>query len=171
MKIIKKILLILLTIIISTIFVITVLIVYQKNVLKKVPYILDYTSFINVGMSMIPSINPGDLILLKKTDNYKVNDIITFQDENNVNTHRIIKVISVNEYQTKGDNNSFVDGKIVLKKDIYGVVLITIPKFSNFSNFILNNYIFIIAFIILIFIVRRVLIGGKRNNSVSSKGA
>lgn len=171
MKIIKKILLILLTIIISTIFVFTVLIVYQKNVLKKVPYIFDYTSFINVGMSMIPSINPGDLILLKKTDNYKVNDIITFQDENNVNTHRIIKVISDNEYQTKGDNNSFVDGKIVLKKDIYGVVLMTIPKFANFSNFILNNYIFILAFIILIFIVRRVLIGGKRNNSVSSKGA
>lgn len=171
MKIIKKILLILLTIFISTIFVITVLIVYQKNALKKVPYVLGYTSFINVGTSMLPSINPGDLILLKKTDNYKVNDIITFQDENNVNTHRIIKVISNNEYQTKGDNNSFVDGKIVLKKDIYGVVLITIPKFANFSNFILNNYIFIIAFIILIFIVRRVLIGGKRNNSASSKGA
>ena len=171
MKILKKLLLILLTIFITIIFVITVLIVYQKNVLKKVPYILGYTSFINVGTSMLPSINPGDLILLKKSDNYKVNDIITFQDENNVNTHRIIKVISDNKYQTKGDNNSFIDGKIVLKKDVYGRAILIIPNFVNFSNFILNNYIYIIAFIILIFIVRRVLIGGKRNNSASSKGA
>lgn len=171
MKILKKLLLILLIIFITIIFVITVLIVYQKNALKKVPYILGYTSFINVGTSMLPSINPGDLILLKKSDNYKVNDIITFQDENNVNTHRIIKVISDNKYQTKGDNNSFIDGKIVLKKDVYGRAIFIIPNFVNFSNFILNNYIYIIAFIILIFIVRRVLIGGKRNNSASSKGA
>ena len=76
MKVFRKIILILLTIVVIFFLYITISFAYQKIVLKKVPYVFGYTSFINTGSSMLPYINVGDLVIVKKEDSYKVNDVI-----------------------------------------------------------------------------------------------
>ena len=72
MKVFRKIILILLTIVVMFFLYITISFAYQKIVLKKVPYVFGYTSFINTGSSMLPYINVGDLVIVKKENSYKV---------------------------------------------------------------------------------------------------
>ena len=68
MKVFRKIILILLTIVVMFFLYITISFAYQKIVLKKVPYVFGYTSFINTGSSMLPYINVGDLVIVKKEE-------------------------------------------------------------------------------------------------------
>lgn len=79
--------------------------------------------------SMIPTFNPGDLILGKTVDQnteYKVDDIITFKvqslEGNTVlNSHRIIDIKEtdgVTLYFTKGDNNKNADENPIMRDDI-----------------------------------------------------
>ena len=75
MKVFRKIILILLTIVVMFFLYITISFAYQKIVLKKVPYVFGYTSFINTGSSMLPYINVGDLVIVKKENSYKVNPL------------------------------------------------------------------------------------------------
>ena len=147
MKILRKIILGVLSVFIIFVLYITAFYCYQKIILKKVPYIFGYTSFINTGSSMMPYINVGDLIIVKKEKNYKSNDVISFKtNENFVNTHRVIAVYD-DFYKTKGDSNRFNDGEQIHIRNIYGKVILVINGFGNFYVFLYQNYIYI--FIIL----------------------
>lgn len=82
--------------------------------------------------SMEPGLKINDLIIIKNSDNYNVNDIITFKDTNNMYiTHRIIE-INGDSITTKGDNNNTEDEPIT-KNDIVGklVYKLGIPNFLN----------------------------------------
>lgn len=150
MKVFRKILLILLTLIVIFLLFITISFTYQKIVLKKVPYVFGYTSFINTGSSMLPYINVGDLVIVKKEDSYKVNDVISFKtNENFVNTHRIISIKS-GFYKTKGDSNKFNDGEEIDKSKVFGKVVLVISNFGAIYAFLLNNYLYIFIGIIVL---------------------
>ena len=130
---------------------------YQKIILKKVPCIFGYTSFINTGSSMMPYINVGDLVIVKKKDNYVPNDVISFKtNENYVNTHRVIDSYD-DFYKTKGDSNRFNDGEQIHISNIYGKVILVINGFGTFYSFLYKNYIYIFALLailsILIFLI------------------
>jgi signal peptidase len=91
-----------------------------------------YPSVIATG-SMIPVINPGDVILLRKIEskNLNVGDIIQFKKDNILISHRIIEVLDNNkdiEYRTKGDNNSTSDMELVKPENIKGKLTKVIPK-------------------------------------------
>ena len=62
---------------------------------------------------MIPVIYPNDGVYIRpvKTSELKVNDIVTFQRQRKLITHRIIYKTS-RYYVTKGDNNFESDGKV-----------------------------------------------------------
>ena len=150
MKVFRKILLILLTLIVIFLLFITISFTYQKIVLKRVPYVFGYTSFINTGSSMLPYINVGDLVIVKKEDSYKVNDVISFKtNENFVNTHRIISIKS-GFYKTKGDSNKFNDGEEIDKSKVFGKVVLVISNFGAIYAFLLNNYLYIFIGIIVL---------------------
>lgn len=78
--------------------------------------------------SMIPTFNPGDLILGKTVDQnteYKVDDIISFKTDQDgktiINSHRIIDIEETNGvslYYTKGDNNYDPDAAPVMRENI-----------------------------------------------------
>ncbi len=61
--------------------------------------------------SMENVIHTGDYILLYKTDDYHVNDIITYRTNNYTVTHRIIKIEN-GKLTTRGDANNIVDDEV-----------------------------------------------------------
>ncbi len=96
-----------------------------------------YPSVIATG-SMEPEIMPGDIILVKKiTDideinNLKINDVIQFQRDEILISHRIIEIKNDEKegllFRTKGDNNSVADSDLVKPQNIKGTIKYTIPK-------------------------------------------
>ncbi len=100
--------------------------------------ILGYSFFIVKTGSMEPSINMGELIIVKEKSNYNRGDIITYYDGNIFVTHRIVE-ISDNSYFTKGDANNERD--IGISEDnIIGNVI----YHSAFLGKIITDYLHII---------------------------
>ncbi len=102
--------------------------------------------------SMEPNIHISDTILIKKSNNYKKNDIVTYKDSNDEYvTHRIISVNN-DSVITKGDANNTEDSPIK-EKDIIGKVIFKVSMFG-FIVYLLNKpIIWILVFIIGILII------------------
>ena len=78
---------------------------------KDYPNLFGYTFFEIISGSMSPTIEKGDMILVKLDTDYNVGDIISFKDNGTIITHRIIE-INDNNYVTKGDANNTADNPI-----------------------------------------------------------
>lgn len=92
-----------------------------------------YPSVIATG-SMIPMIQPGDIILVdKKIDANKLlkGQVIQFKRDNILISHRIIDIVEnegVKSYKTQGDNNSGPDTQLVKPQDVKGEIIKVVPK-------------------------------------------
>lgn len=119
-------------------FLIIVLSFYVQKQNGSTPYFLNYTGFINTGTSMLPIIQKGDLVILKKQDTYEVGDVISFNDDGMTVTHRIIEIEN-GFYRTRGDNNKFTDGKLVNNMSVYGKMVKIIPNMGNAVKYFYNH--------------------------------
>ena len=158
MKILIRLILIVLSIFIFLLACVTGLFVYNKNY-GRLTYIFGYTAFINTGTSMLPSIRPGDLIIVERQDSYEEGDIISFISPGNyITTHRVIDIKN-NNYITQGDNNSFVDGSEVGPKTIYGKKVLVIPSVGKIIEFLWKNkYVLgavVIVPLIILYVAKR----------------
>lgn len=135
--------------------VIFVLVVLVINLLTtksdKLFELIGYRSYTVLSGSMEPKFYPGDLVIIKhknKTD-IKVNDVVTFRDnEGVIVTHRIIE--EVNEgYITKGDNNNVDDADKLTEDNIIGKVKFSIPKLGYLIEIISNPKIVAVELILL----------------------
>lgn len=89
--------------------------------------------------SMEPTIKTGSIILIKPITNYKINDIITFQSQGEIVTHRIYGKKVKNDialYITKGDANNGPDIREITKKNVRGKVFLDIPYLGYGVNLI-----------------------------------
>ena len=78
--------------------------------------------------SMRPEFEKGDIIFIKKQENYEIGDIITYQTkDNNLVTHRVIEKYG-NDYITKGDSNNIEDEEKINPEQIKGKLIIKIKK-------------------------------------------
>lgn len=88
--------------------------------------------YTNISTSMEPSIERGDLTIVKRQDmhTYEVGDIVSYYAQINGNTevitHRIHR-IGGNVYITKGDNNDAADNEYLRPRLIIGKVVAVIP--------------------------------------------
>lgn len=98
--------------------------------------------------SMEPTLRIGDIIIIKKYDNYDIGDIVTYLDDNILVTHRIIEKTE-NGFVLKGDNNNVKDKNIISKNEIQGKVICN----SKILKFIYNYWIYVILIVILLFII------------------
>lgn len=100
--------------------------------------IIGYRSYTVLSGSMEPKFYPGDIVITKhknKTD-IKINDIVTYRDNDGVIiTHRIIEE-TPEGYITKGDNNNVEDADILTKENIIGEVKFSIPKIGYVMDFL-----------------------------------
>lgn len=94
-----------------------------------------YPSVIATG-SMIPMIQPGDIILVNKkvdTNHLQTGEVIQFKRDDILISHRILDIVADEKqgtisYKTKGDNNSGADSELVKPTDVKGEVVKVIPK-------------------------------------------
>lgn len=144
-------------------------------------YIPLFAGYVIVTKSMIPTIKVNDAVIVKRTEENKLNigDIITFKSlddryEGLTITHRIVGTQRINNnglvYRTKGDNNSLEDSAVVPLDSIYGKVIFRIPKFGYLQNFLKSKtgfYLFIILPLILIIYLNKKFIFSEKKERVS----
>lgn len=140
-------------IIVVLILVVSILMVVLSLTTKSsgVPNLFGYAPMSVESYSMEPTINKGDLIIGKVTNDigyeYKVGDIVTFpveiQGVQTYNTHRIVEVIEdehITYYKTQGDNkdtNPIADEEMQTSSSIVAIYTGTkIPAIGNFFGFI-----------------------------------
>lgn len=89
------------------------------------------------GTSMLPVLQPGDIIEVCAKDNYSIGDILVFfYKEDTLLVHRLLKIAN-NRYFCKGDNSFRLED--IEKKDIIGAVLIK-SDVNNTPEFIAASY-------------------------------
>ena len=136
----EKILKFLFVIIIIFFVIILIIVIYniiQINIQhKSYPNILGFTFFEVATGSMEPTIDAGDVVIVKLTKEVEINDIIVYNENNNFITHRLIRN-KENDYITKGDANNIEDNPIK-ENDILGKVVLTIPKVGILKKAILS---------------------------------
>lgn len=113
-----------------------------KGLLKdKMPMPFGYGMSVVLSGSMESRLSVDDLVIIKATDSYKVDDIVLFQDGNSLVIHRIIE-IDGDTVTTKGDANNVADEPIQ-KSQIRGVLVYDIAGFGAVVN-ILKQPVFVI---------------------------
>ena len=122
------------------------ILIYRVIEKDKSPRFFDYYIFEVKSGSMENTIHINDYIIVKKTNDIKLNDIVTYKKDNYYITHRVID-IDGNKVITKGDANNLQDDEIN-RKDIIGKYICK----SDFLKILIKYKIIIIGFIILIYI-------------------
>ena len=124
-SVLKKIIKTIVDVLTISVFLVLVLIIVAKVKMmfsgKDYFELFGYSVFTVATGSMEPAISQNDVIIVKKEDEYEVNDITTFISEKAYVTHRIIS-IKGHEFVTKGDANNAKDA-IIQDKDIIGKVV------------------------------------------------
>ena len=115
----------------------------QKYIKKSsVPMFMGYAYMVVLTPSMTGSINQGDMVIIKKTNDYKVNDVITYVEAEGATpvTHRIVYYDQdTGAYITKGDANYTSDPYPVTQEQIAGKVVSIIPKFGWVARWFING--------------------------------
>ena len=110
---------------------------FDKFVLKhRVPSIFGYSSLMVATGSMSGTIEEGDLIIIRDTDDYKIGDIVTFfQDGDDIpTTHRIYNIDENGNWKTRGDANNSYDKRSITNDEIIGEVVLVIPYVGTFID-------------------------------------
>ncbi len=130
----------------------------QKNIKAGVSKQPLFGAYIIISPSMVPTIKVEDAIVIqrKEANELKKGDIITFKSSDPrysgvTITHRIVEVQKQGKeyfYKTKGDNNNTPDAALVSYKNVYGKVLVTIPKIGYLQSFLTNSYGWVLIIVI-----------------------
>ena len=125
--------------IIMVIIILSICVIKNRQVLcEKLPVRL----LIVKSNSMYPTLQKGDFILIKRNNDYKKGDIITYDYESNyLVTHRIIEKNN-NFFITKGDNNNSEDDKFIQLDNIKGKVILILNRKNQISIFLLIQYLY-----------------------------
>ena len=134
------------------------LLIYYIDVMKSMNSKEDhqplYQAYVIISQSMEPTIHVQDAIIIKREDNLKVGDVCTYISKNPsylgiMITHRIIGITTGPNgkklYTFKGDNNFSADPLPVERDQIYGKVIMKVPKIGYIQYFLSNAYGWIIA--------------------------
>lgn len=126
-----------------------------------------YGIFMIQSGSMEPKIKTGDVVIDKKTDEYKEKDIITFRQGQKIITHRIIQVMDRGGevlYETKGDANDGKDLALVRKNEVLGKVIFSIPILGYIMLFAKTKLgIFLLIIIPALWIIGQEIVKIKKN--------
>lgn len=129
-----------------------------------------FKSYIITTSSMEPNVQVGDVVICKKIDanELKEGDVITFNKDGEVITHRITKIQTENDkklYITKGDNNTLEDNEKIEENQIKGKMIIKIPKMGTFINALSNNIILLITLLVILIVgFAKISLNEKRDN-------
>ena len=123
--------------------------IQTKVMNKKYSNYFGYTYFQILTGSMESTINIDDVVFVHITDKINEIDVISYESDNSVITHRVIDVLD-DGYVTKGDNNNTSDG-VIEKDKVIGKVVYIAKGLGRFKKVIMEPIVFIpfIAMVIL----------------------
>ena len=117
-----------------------------------------YGAYVIVSRSMEPIIKVRDAVLVKRVpeEEIKVGDVVTYESRDEsfygiLITHRVTGIKEENGkkiFITKGDHNQTIDRLPVSGDQIYGKVIMRIPKIGYIKYFLVTSYGWIIAIVI-----------------------
>lgn len=112
--------------------------------------------------SMSPEFYKDDIVVIRKYNDYKVNDIIEFQLSGTSKpvTHRVIEKIGSGEtaiYITRGDANDSADSQEVSYNKINGKVISIIEDGNLIYEFVKSNYFLFIDIILGVWVLSATL--------------
>ena len=117
--------------IVSYIFVAVIAVVVLLLVVSVIPIPGNYKVLMVLSGSMEPVIKVGSIVTVKPRQEYKIDDIITFNLGSKApTTHRIVDIEEESDkilYMVKGDANEDPDLEKVPKENVIGKVLFSIP--------------------------------------------
>ena len=151
-------------------FIINLILLFEENT-----HICGIYCFNIISESMEPTLNVNDVVIVKKTNiaNLQKGDIITFNQDGRIISHRIKKIIKDDNYLivTQGDNNEVEDKDVVKEEQIYGKVIFKIGKIGKIISYIQNMRIFIniIIFIVIIYILMNLRDNQKNERKIKRK--
>ena len=125
-----------------------------------------YSTFEVQTGSMADTINPGDWIVVKITKNVGLDDIITYSQEGEFITHRVVEAYK-DSLVTKGDANNSKDDAIS-KEQVVGKVVKILPYFGIIRKTFFNPLV-LITLILTIYSVGFVLRSTKKTTVVNKK--
>lgn len=168
-KVIEKVINIILDIAIFIFGLILIISIYnnvQTKILKN-----SYSSFFGYTVfgvqtgSMADEINAGDWIIVKSQKNFKTDDIVTFMQDGEFITHRIVEMFN-NTIVTKGDANNTKDAPIN-KDQIVGKVIKILPNFEIIRKTVFNP---VVLFFLIITLYLGVILFKKTDTTKVSNG-
>ncbi|NPA99150.1 MAG: signal peptidase I [Crenarchaeota archaeon] len=112
-------------------------------------------SFVVLTGSMEPEINPGDMVIVKKMEQYSVGDIIAFSTSGTIIVHRIYSFEN-SRVITKGDANNYADPWRIDQDKIIGKTMFIIP-YLGYPLILLSN-LFGTYYMGLLFLVSLILL-------------
>ena len=136
----------------------------QVKILKNT-----YSSFFGYSIfgvqtgSMADAINAGDWIIVRNSNEIKVNDVVTYYRDGDFITHRVVEAYN-GTYITKGDANNAKDEPIS-RDQIVGKVVKILPNFTVIQK-VLFNPIVLIALIITLYLIGFLF---KRKNNINDE--
>lgn len=155
-KIFEKIKKIIINLIIFILVVIAIISVYafiQLNVQnKEYINIFGYSVFSAETGSMSPTIEKGDIVIIKIGDEIRENDIITYQKENVLITHRIAK-IDGDTIIARGDYNN-TDDEPIKKENVIGRTVFIINNVEIWKKVFTDMHVLIpVGITVVLFIL------------------
>jgi signal peptidase len=170
MKILKKSLTVLLSVLLWAIILLAALYAFTTLATRdsaNVASLAGITPMIVESDSMSPTFLAGDLIIIQSCDpaTLEEGDIITFHtiinNEYALNTHRIEQLTDqdgIRSYVTKGDNNDIADTHVIADGDIVGKYVTRLPKVGKVLEVLSSSagFLIIIVLPMLLFFVYQV---------------
>jgi len=159
-KIIKNVIINAIIFILGIIAVIAIWTSIQLNVQNK-EYIdiFGYSAFSTATASMSPTIEIGDIVLVKIGEETKEKDIITYKKDNKFITHRIIE-INGESIIPKGDNNNTQD-EAITKDAVVGKVVFIMNNVEVWKNVFSDPSVLVpVVLTVILFVI---LISYKEN--------
>lgn len=128
-----------------------------------------YKAYVITTNSMEPELKKDDVVVIKKAkaDNLKQGDIITFKQNGETITHRIVQIDDIEDgklYITKGDNNNVQDEQGLRFDQIEGKLVIKIPQLGKMVASFNNGIIIVLVLLISAIIYLNRITAKERSN-------
>lgn len=98
------------------------------------PTVFGYSTAVVISGSMAQTIEVNDMVVIHRQDTYRTGDIITFESDDTLVTHRIVGITD-GGFTTKGDANNTEDRLPVSRDRIVGKVILIIPGIGSLIDF------------------------------------
>lgn len=139
-KYLLKVLKILMAVIVSVLIGYNLYLINAQVVLhEKLPMPFGYETAVVVSNSMYPYLEINDLIIIEKTNDYEVGDVIVYDDGSVLVVHRLVE-IDDKTFVAKGDANDSNDREYSVNL-IKGEVVKIIPNMGVIQEFLANPFV------------------------------